>query len=203
MIRAIAWDVDGTLIDSEPVHHAALIKVSARYGLTIEADDDRFIGVAMEDVWKTLVRHYPPALTRTQWLAEIVDAYVECAPQLKPIAGAREAVMACQQMGLPQCCVSNSARRIVDANLKAIGLGEMMEFVVAREDVVDGKPDPAPYALACQRLALAPEMVLAVEDSPVGAASARAAGLAVMLLGRDFTHFETLVKSIETGRVMA
>jgi beta-phosphoglucomutase-like phosphatase (HAD superfamily) len=203
MIRAVAWDVDGTLIDSEPVHHAALIKVSARYGLTIEVDDDRFVGVAMEDVWKTLVRHYPPALTRAGWLAEIVDAYIECAPQLRPIAGAREAVLACQRIGLPQCCVSNSARRIVDANLKAIGLSGMMEFVVAREDVADGKPDPAPYALACQRLALAPETVLAVEDSPVGAASARAAGLTVMQLGRDFTDFAVLTKSIEKGSVVA
>jgi HAD superfamily hydrolase (TIGR01509 family) len=71
-------------------------------------------------------------------------------------------------------------RRIVDANLAALALGDAFVFAIAREDVARGKPDPEPYALACRRLGVAPSEALSVEDSDVGAASACAAGLRVL-----------------------
>lgn len=82
MIEAIAWDIDGTLIDSEPVHHKALMAVSIRYGVEIDADDTRFIGVAMSDVWTVLSPLYPRSLDSATWLAEIVDAYIERVAEL-------------------------------------------------------------------------------------------------------------------------
>jgi HAD superfamily hydrolase (TIGR01509 family) len=183
MIRAVAWDVDGTLIDSEPTHHFALMRVSARYGVVIAPDDARFVGVAMEDVWEVLRPRYPPALSRAAWLEEIVAAYIEAADTLTPFPGAREAVAALAAAGVPQACVSNSVRRIVEANIARLGVS--FAFTLAREDVANGKPDPEPYALACRRFALPPSAVAAVEDSEAGAASARAAGLRVLRVQED------------------
>jgi beta-phosphoglucomutase-like phosphatase (HAD superfamily) len=203
VIKAIAWDIDGTLIDSEPVHHRALMAVSALHGLVIEADDARFVGVAMEDVWRVLSPQYPPELRQEAWLAEIVDAYIERARELHSIAGAPEAVLALADAGIVQCAVSNSARRIVEANLRAVGVDGAMAFALAREDVVEGKPDPEPYLLACKRLGLAPGDVLAIEDSSVGVASARAAGMAVWRLGHDFTDFAAIVDMIRDRRLRA
>jgi len=202
-IKAIAWDIDGTLIDSEPVHHKALMAVSARYGVEIAADDDRFIGVAMGDVWKVLAPHYPPELERDIWLSEIVEAYIERVAELQPIPGAPEAVLALAEAGLVQCAVSNSARRIVEANLKAIGIDHVMTLAIAREDVTHGKPDPEPYRLACERLRLLPTQVLAVEDSVVGAQSARAAGMPVLRYGADFTDFAAILDRVEERRLRA
>jgi HAD superfamily hydrolase (TIGR01509 family) len=180
MIRAVVWDIDGTLIDSEPAHHAALMQVSARYGAPVAEDDPRFLGMAMEQVFDVLAPHYPAGLSRQTWLDEIVAVYVALAARLPPLRGAREAVQALARAGVPQACVSNSVRRIVEANLAALALGEAFAFAIAREDVACGKPDPEPYALACRRLGVAPTEALAVEDSDVGAASARAAGLQVL-----------------------
>ena len=180
MIRAVAWDVDGTLIDSEPTHQAALMRVSAHYGVPVAEDDPRFVGMALEDVFDALSPLYPEYLRIERWLDEIVAAYVASAAQLQPLPGAREAVTALRQAGVPQGCVSNSVRRIVETNLAVLALGDAFAFTIAREDVARFKPDPEPYALACRRFGVAPGEVLAVEDSDLGAQSARAAGLRVL-----------------------
>ncbi len=203
MIKAIAWDVDGTLIDSEPVHHKALMAVSERYGVNIAADDTRFIGVAMSDVWTVLAPLYPCGLGPETWITEIVEAYIERTAELQPIAGARETVLALAEAGLVQCAVSNSSRRIVEANLKAMGLDRAMAFAIGREDVVHGKPDPEPYRLASGRLGLDASHMLAVEDSVVGAASARAAGMPVLRYGADFTDFAAILDLVEERRLRA
>ena len=203
MMKAIAWDIDGTLIDSEPVHHKALMADSARYGVEIAADDERFIGVAMSDVWTVLAPLYPPSLDNRTWLAEIVDAYIEHVAELAPIPGAPQTVLALAKAGLVQCAVSNSSRRIVEANLKAMGLEHAMAFAIAREDVTEGKPDPEPYRLACTRLGLDPSSVLAVEDSVVGVQSAMAAGLPVVRYGADFKDFSAVLDLVEERRLRA
>lgn len=82
--------------------------------------------------------------------------------------------------GVPQVCVSNSERLIVDTNLSALGIGGIVAFSISREDVLRGKPDPAPYLEACRRLGVTPARVLAVEDSDPGAWAAEAAGLALL-----------------------
>lgn len=202
-IKAIAWDIDGTLIDSEPVHHKALMAVSARYGVDIAADDARFIGVAMSDVWTVLSPLYPPSLDSRTWLAEVVEAYIEHVAELAPIPGAPQTVLALAEADLVQCAVSNSSRRIVEANLKAMGLDHVMAFAIAREDVTEGKPDPEPYRLACHRLGLDPLSVLAVEDSVVGAQSAKAAGMPVLRYGADFNDFSAILDLVEERRLRA
>ena len=72
MIRAVAWDIDGTLVDSEGLHQLALVDVSSRYGVRLELDDPRFIGVSMDQVWLALSSLYPPELSQSAWSEEIV-----------------------------------------------------------------------------------------------------------------------------------
>ena len=82
--------------------------------------------------------------------------------------------------GVAQACVSNSGRTIVDANIEALGIGEVITFSLSLDDVSSGKPDPEPYREAARRFALPAADVVAVEDSGAGARSARAAGLYVV-----------------------
>jgi HAD superfamily hydrolase (TIGR01509 family) len=192
-LAAVAWDIDGTLIDSEGLHHATLMQVSAAYGLPIAADDQRFVGIGMDQVWQTLRPAYPVGLTEEVWQQAIRDAYQTAAPGLQAFPGALEAMRALHAAGIPQCCVSNSARRIVDVNLAAIGATPYLRFSLSRDEVTAGKPDPESYLLACRRLGLAPAQVLVVEDSDTGAAAARAAGCALMRVGVDFTDYDQVV----------
>lgn len=181
-LQAVAWDIDGTLIDSEPVHHIALLTVSARYGVDLSSEPEhRFVGRHLGDVWLALAKHYPRSLEQAAWLAEIHDVYIDNLPRLNARPKMVEAVRALHKRGIPQACVSNSERRIVDANLEVLGIANYIAFSISREDVAVGKPDPAPYREACRRLKFAPDEVLAVEDSGAGVQAAVSAGMPVIL----------------------
>jgi HAD superfamily hydrolase (TIGR01509 family) len=180
-MKAVAWDIDGTLVDSEGLHHRALVETCRSYGVDLSSLPDRaFQGVHMLDVWSALRPRLPTALDRGEWLAAIDRIYIAQASELVAMSQARETICALHARGVAQACVSNSGRRVVDANIAALGLGEILAFSISLDDVAAGKPDPEPYRRAAQRLALAPQHVVAVEDSAAGAASARAAGLFVV-----------------------
>lgn len=177
-IRAIAWDIDGTLIDSEPLHHRALLAGSAHFGCDLaDLDEDAFCGIHMHEVWRRLGPRLPEGLSMSDWIAAIERHYIANRHRLMPMPGALRAVERFAGRGLIQVCVSNSARAIVDANLDALGIAGRIAFSVSLDDVTEGKPAPEPYRMACERLGLPPAQVMAIEDSAPGLASARAAGL--------------------------
>ncbi|WP_321503928.1 HAD family phosphatase [Breoghania sp.] len=179
-LQAVAWDVDGTLIDSEPLHHEALIAISARYGVDLTNEpEERFRGVHMSDVWRALSEEYPQDLTLEAWNDQITDYYVQKADDLRPIPGAVETVRRLADMGVPQVCVSNSSRRIIDSNIRSLGIQNCLAGSVSLSDVTRGKPNPEPYVRGVGLLGLPANSVLAIEDSATGALSARRARLAV------------------------
>lgn len=182
-LRAIAWDIDGTLIDSEPLHHRALVAVCSRYGLEIDPEDQSFIGVHIGQVWDQLRPRFPVAVEEQQWHEQIRNYYADHSDSLVAISGAVEAIKALAAAGVAQICVSNSDRGVVDVNLRSLGISELLVGSISLDDVPAGKPDPAPYRMAAEALNLPPQNILAVEDSVTGMRSALAAGLKVALLG--------------------
>jgi len=180
-MRAVAWDIDGTLIDSEPLHHRALLAASLALGTDLsDLPDQAFRGIHMHAVWNLLRPRLRKDLTREDWLRAIDEHYAENLDALVPIVDAVATVRALDAMGVPQACVSNSGRAVVDANLAALGIAGIIRFSISFDDVTEGKPSPQPYLLACERLGLPPGEVVAVEDSRSGALSARRAGLVVV-----------------------
>ncbi len=191
MIRAVAWDIDGTLVDSEPRHHRALVAASADVGVDLsDLPDQAFRGVHMLDVWEALRDRYPSSLNREAWLELINTRYVADNTPLAPMPGAVETVAGLHALGYRQICVSNSNRVVVDANVASLGIAPFLDGSVSLDDVLAGKPDPEPYRQACQRLGLDEQRVVAVEDSATGAASAREAGLRVVGFGDGLTADE-------------
>ncbi|MBE3638103.1 HAD family hydrolase [Mangrovicoccus algicola] len=183
MIKAVAWDIDGTLVDSEPLHLFALRQVCRAHGVDIsDLADTHFVGVHIGNVWQALKPRFPAGLSFDGWAREINLAFAANGDQLREIAGAAAVIQQLAAMDLRQIAVSNSNRAVVDANLDAIGVTGTLEFSISLDDVCEGKPDPFPYRMAAYRLGLHPSEVLAVEDSATGVASARAAGLRVAFL---------------------
>ncbi len=181
-LRAVAWDVDGTLVDSEPLHHRALVAATLTFGIDLsDLPEQHFRGIHMGDVWTALRARLPPALQEAEWLYAITSHYIADRGVLKPLPGAVETIAALAIREVPQACVSNSHRAIVETNLDALGISRFMAFTIAFDDVAAGKPDPEPYRIAARRFGLAPAAVLAVEDSEAGLISAAAAGLHVAL----------------------
>ncbi len=181
LFRAVAWDIDGTLIDSEPLHQRALITASAALGVDLsDIDPEAFRGVHAIDIWKALKPRFPDGSSFEEWIAAIEGYYVAHAGELEPNPGAIETMRELAKRGVAQACVSNSGRAIVDANIKALGVGKLIAFSLSLDDVSSGKPDPEPFREAARRLGAEPQATVAVEDSGAGARSARAAGLFVV-----------------------
>jgi HAD superfamily hydrolase (TIGR01509 family) len=179
--QAVAWDIDGTLIDSELLHQQALIESSAAFGVDLsDLPDEAFRGVHAFDVWTALRPRFPPRAARQSWLAAIERFYIAQAQSLAPTPGAIEVIRALAKRGIPQACVSNSGRAIVEANLGALGIRQLMAFSISLDDVSEGKPSAEPFLEAARRFGLPVSTIVAVEDSAAGARSARAAGLHVV-----------------------
>ena len=186
VFRAVAWDIDGTLIDSEGLHQRALIEASAGFGVDLyDLQPEAFRGVHMRDVWTALKPRFPSGVEIETWHAAIERVYIARAPSLAPMPGAIETVRALAAQGVAQGCVSNSSRTIVEANLDALGIRQSMAFSLSLDDVSAGKPDPAPYREAARRFGLPPSAIVAVEDSAAGALSAHEAGLYVLGYASD------------------
>ena len=181
LFRAVAWDIDGTLIDSEPLHQRALVAASAALGADLsDLEPEAFRGVHARDIWKALKARFSAETKFETWIAAIEGYYVAHAGELEPVPGALEAMRELAARGVAQACVSNSGRAIVDANIKALRIGKIIAFSLSLDDVSSGKPDPEPFREAARRLSAEPHATVAVEDSDAGARSARAAGLFVV-----------------------
>ncbi len=179
--KAVAWDIDGTLIDSEPLHHRALLAACRALGSDLsDLPEQAFRGIHMGDVWKLVSPRLAAGVAEAEWAALIDAHYVGNRASLIALPGAVAAIRALEKRGVAQACVSNSSRSVVDANIAALGIADAIAFSLSLDDVDAGKPDPEPYRRACARLGLPPASVVAVEDSRSGALSARAAGLYVV-----------------------
>lgn len=179
--RAVAFDLDGTLIDSEALVHEAHFATARNLG--IEMTDDLFlslIGKHREDNDKTLLAHYGADFPLQRFIEGTRGYIGQRTAPLK--AGARELMAALDAMIAPIGLVTNSRRPWVERHFTAHGIAERFHTVVTRDDVTLGKPDPEPYARCAAAFGFVPSDVLAIEDSPTGVASAHAAGLMVVVV---------------------
>lgn len=181
MPQAAFWDMDGTLIDSEPLHDRALELALESLGLVPPADlHRRVLGRAAGPVYEMLREESGLALPFDDWILRKYVHYLEGAPALKPRAHALEIFRDLQAAGVPQAIVSNSDRLIVDANLRAVALAMPGFHTVSRNDVLRGKPDPEPFLRAAYLAGVEPAVCTVLEDSQTGAAAGVAAGMRVL-----------------------
>ncbi len=202
--RAVVWDVDGVLIDSEPLHHESLTTVSARHGYAFNgADNKRWLGKSFPEMWAGIpaLRALGPSFE--DFLAELVDYYIARLDGGMAREPAPAIVAALDARGVPQAAASSSPRSIVEANVVAVGARRHLAAVLAVEDVAAGKPAPDLYLAAAARLGVPPAQCLAVEDTSTGIAAAKAAGFSViawphaMTAAMDFSAADFRVRELE------
>ena len=176
-LQAILWDIDGTLLDSEPWHQRATIAVCRSHGYEMsDAQYASTLGIAFPEFYARLHAAQPMPVSFDEWAGAITDHYIARIQQVEPRDGAFALVEAFAARGLRQACVSNSGRRAVEANLLFMNIPHF-EFAISRDDVVNGKPDPEPYLRAAERLGVPPAACAVIEDTPTGARAAKTAGM--------------------------
>lgn len=186
--RAVVFDLDGTLIDSEALVKEAHFAACAQLGVTMtDAQFLALVGMHREANDAQLLSYYGPDFPLEHFIAASRAHVGERVAPLK--AGAMEMMAAVDGLGLPLGLATSSRRPWVERHFSAHGLTHRFAAVVTRQDVVNGKPDPEPYVRAAELLGATPQDVLAIEDSHAGVRSAHGAGcMTVMvpdLLGAD------------------
>jgi HAD superfamily hydrolase (TIGR01509 family) len=181
MIRAAIFDFDGTLVDSMPLHYEAYRRVLAAEGIDLARET--FFGAVGGTAGEVIPRllgdrtcAVPPAELHRRKKAELTTLLDE-GPV--PVLGA--AVLLEVLAGTHRLAIASSGSRPgITQMLAGLGWTDLFEVVVTGEDVDHGKPAPDPFLLAAERLGVAPEECVALEDTDDGVASATAAGMLVL-----------------------
>jgi HAD superfamily hydrolase (TIGR01509 family) len=180
-LAAVLFDMDGLLVDTEPLWFETETEVMARLGAPwTKQDQAALLGGSMERSVAYLLakatRPAPPAEVERWMLDGILSR--AAAGRVTVLPGVRELLAEVSAAGLPYALVTSSQREFAEAVLA--GTGFRFPVTVCAEDVPASKPDPAPYQLAAKLLDVEPARCVALEDSPNGVASAAAAGCLVV-----------------------
>ena len=180
-LAAVLFDMDGLLVDTEPLWLETETEVMARLGAPWSAyDQEALLGGSMQrTVSYLLAKATRPAAPETveRWMLDGMLERVR-AGRVVVRPGARELLAEVAAAGVPYGLVTSSQREFADAVLAATGM--RFPVTVCGEDVTATKPDPEPYLLGAKLLDTDPACCVALEDSPNGVASATAAGCRVV-----------------------
>lgn len=180
-VRALIFDLDGLLIDSEPLWFEVETSFVADLGhvWTREAAD-RCMGQGAANLLRTWREMFRVDIDIERGVRRLIDEMVARASRVPLQIGAQRLLDTARQLGLPMAVASSSPRRLVEAMLEAKGISDYFRIVVSGQDVVRGKPEPDIFALTAERLNLPARCCLVLEDTLSGVKAAVAAGAPVI-----------------------
>lgn len=178
MLKALIFDMDGTLVHSDPVHLKAFVEVLAPEGVTVDEHVYRstIIGRTNESIFATLLPHRSVE-EHVAFADEKEAVFRRLALDLKPLDGLVELLDWAAARDIKVALVTNAPRLNAEHMLDVLGLTERFPVQITIDQVARGKPDPLPYLTALERLGVRAEEAIAFEDSPSGMKAAKAAGL--------------------------
>lgn len=188
-IRAVVFDLDGLLIDSEPVQIAAWETFLDRYGRSLRSSLlQRMFGLRVWDSARLLVDELDLPLSVDEVVRERDALFFELLPgRLREMPAAAATVRALATRGFPLGLATSGHRRYVDVALRELELEGAFDAEVTGDMIEQGKPAPDIYLAAADRLDIKPEHCLALEDAPLGIASAKAAGMICLAIPNEMT----------------
>jgi HAD superfamily hydrolase (TIGR01509 family) len=177
----VLFDMDGLLVDSEPLWLEVETSVMARLGAAwTEADQAQLLGGSLHRTVRYLLgkaaRPAPPEVVGQWLMSGIIERVRRGGVPVRP--GARELLAEVASAGLPTALVTSSEREFAEAVLVSTGM--RFDVLVCADNVTATKPDPEPYLLAAKLVGVPPSDCFVLEDSPNGVASAEAAGCRVI-----------------------
>ena len=203
--RAVIFDMDGLLLDTETLWHESEVELFRRHGADFTREDQlAVIGTSRAITARFFAERLGwPVERGDQLVAEMVGLMHErVRKQVNARPGAMELVEGLRHLGGVRLgLASNSPRFLVDEALASAGFADAFEAIVTADDVEHAKPAPDIYLLACERLGIDPSEAVALEDSASGVTAAKAAGLTCiavpMFTETDVSAADRVIESLE------
>ncbi|MEA2064178.1 MAG: HAD family phosphatase, partial [Gemmatimonadota bacterium] len=192
MIKAVLYDLDGLLVDTEAIHGVASERALNRYGHTLEdlPHDLRigFYGKRVIDIAGEVVDCLGLPVGPAQWAGERLEVFMELiAGGVSLMPGAEQSLALFGRKGMRTALVSSGNRRYVERILELTGMTGAFEAVITGDDVTAGKPDPQCYLEGARVLDARPHVCLVLEDAYAGIRAARAAGMKVIAIENKYS----------------
>ena len=189
-IHAIIFDMDGLMVDTEPLSRRSWEMVLESFGHKLDDSTyNRMIGLRIDKSSAIIQQAFPMPLTTTELITQKV-AYMEeiCAEGIPTMPGLMELQAEIAQRQIPWAVATSSHRQHAINTLQQLGLRQSCHAVVAGDEAPQGKPAPDIYLMAAERLGIAPQNCIALEDSAPGCQAAAMAGMVTIAIPNGATH---------------
>lgn len=204
-VQALVFDMDGVLIDSEPLHLLAYQKFLQDFGLTfLEEDNHKFLGMKDLDCAKHLVERHKLTITALEFVERkesvLHQLFVE---QLKVQPGVLQTLENALKLNIPTVIASSATMPTIELVVKLTGTAKFFRHLCSGDEVTNGKPAPDVFLLAAERLGVKPSECLVIEDTFNGVCAAKAAGMMCIAIPcqatkhQDFAHADLVLASME------
>jgi beta-phosphoglucomutase family hydrolase len=183
----VIFDCDGTLVDSMPLHYVAWVESLNRHAAPFEFSEEEFYalaGVREQDSVKLLNAKHGTDIDPDSVAEVKMKIFHEWIPKVAEIAPVAALARAAAAVRVPIAVASGSEEETVRGCLLATGLLELFEIIITPKLVRQGKPAPDMFLLAAERLGVAPERCVVLEDGDSGMKAAAAAGMQAVFVPR-------------------
>lgn len=206
MIKAVIFDMDGILIDSEPIQMKAINQVTQRWGIRLKDEDFiPMIGRRLSDDFSHLkdTFHIPVDYTEFVKLKNTAYEGLICKEPVGEMPGVSRLLDELEKGGFYRAIASGSSRRDIDLVLKKLQLTGRFDVITSGDEVKSGKPEPEIYLLTADRLKISPGECLVLEDTNFGVRAAKSAGMKCIAIphpytqNQDFSMADIIIDSME------
>ena len=193
-IKAVIFDQDGVVADSEPLSGKTTQAVMRKHGIEMTPEEKRdAFGRRMSDI----IRDVFEARNRHPDMEKLISEYMEMMgeliqKELKPIRNSIELVTFLKDSGFKVAIATSSGEKKMQATLKKLGIEELFDAGVSSTEVKHGKPNPEIFLKTAKKLGVDPEHCAVVEDSAFGIQAAKAAGMFAIAFDSPNTHNQDL-----------
>lgn len=207
---ALLFDLDGTLIDSMPLHQRAWVRWFASIGQPLDEDPGFFASSAGRSNTEILADMYPhKATSELEAMADAKEALyrAEAVQHLQAIAGGLDLLARARAQGLKLAVCTAAPTANIEVAFKRFGLAALVDTITSPADGLRGKPHPDIFEEAARRLGAEPARCLVFEDAPLGIEAARRAGMAAVALtttldAAAFSPYPNLVSTVRDFTVL-
>lgn len=196
IIKVVLLDLDGLLVDSEPLHGKAWQKAAEEIGTSISDEEiKKFTGVGNIVVANFLKEKIETPLNAEDLIKKKVAKYMALLKNIKLMPGIKELLVKVKKNHLRMAVVSGAPRSEAIPSLQYPGIFSYFDVIISQEDAKNPKPAPDAYLLAAKKLNVLPKECIALEDSETGVASARAAGVYCIAVPNEYSKNQNFSKA--------